>query len=334
MTKVLLIGVGRWGANHLRVLRSLPIDLFVSDLDPKLLGNAAKLGISSSRLAVDYRKFLDPIDAAIVVTPAQTHFDLAAELLQAGKDVFVEKPMALSSAHARALVELAREKARIFQVGHIFRFDTASEWLRGAIQAGRFGRINILRSNFSGFKRPRQDSGVTLADAVHFIDLFNYLLGCTPVRVTAILKDFLGRGMDDASLLSLEYATPSGATWGIVETNYFLPGKFREITIVGSELSAICDYNVSQYKIRTFANKHVRQNGQFKAEEGPHQYVECSPEEPLRAELRAFVDSITARQAPRADGVAGYEAVRVIEAAMASAAKGCTIELKRSGLES
>ena len=74
--------------------------------------------------------------------------------------------------------------------------------------------------------------------------------------------------MDDASHLSLEYETDQGIAWATVETNYFLPGKFREVTVVGSELSAVCDYNVAQYKIKTFANRHVREGRDFKAVEG------------------------------------------------------------------
>lgn len=327
MIKLLLLGIGRWGANHLRVLHSLPIELFVAETDPKRLDAARKLGLPEARLSTNYRDFGGSIDGAVIVTPAQTHFTIGREFLEAGKDVFVEKPITLVSAEAKQLAELADAKKRILQVGHIFRFDTASQWLRDAIQAGRFGRVQMLRSNFSGFKRPRNDSGVTFADAIHFVDLFNYFLGCTPVRVTAVMNDFLGRGMDDASLLSLEYETPHGTAWGLVETNYFLPGKFREVTITGSELSAVCDFNVSQYKIKTFANRHVKTGTEYKAEEGGLRQIECAPEEPLLGELRAFVDSIRTRQAPRADGWAGYDSVRVLEAAMESAKTGRAVEL-------
>ena len=329
-TRILLLGLGRWGVNHLRVLHSLPVELFVSEVRPKQLEAARKLGIAESRLSTRFEDFAAKVDAAVIVTPAQTHFDLCRGFLDDGKDVFVEKPMTLVSSEAKQLAELGAKKQRVLQVGHVFRYDTASEWLRSAIQAGQFGRVNILRSNFSGFKRPRSDSGVTFADAIHFVDLFNYFLGATPARVTAVMKDLLGRGpgFDDASLISLEYETRRGTAWGLVDTNYFLPGKFREVTIVGSELTAVCDYNVSQYKIKTFANKHVRQDNDFKAEEGALRQIECAPEEPLLAELRSFVESVKTRKPPRADGWAGYDAVRVLEAAMESAKTGRTVELK------
>ena len=125
----------------------------------------------------------------------------------------MEKPITLVSEEARKLAELAAKQRRILQVGHIFRFDPASQWLRDAIQAGHFGRVQILRSNFSGFKRPRNDSGVMFADAIHFVDLFNYFMGKTPARVFAATQDFLGRGMEDASLLSLEYPADRGVAW-------------------------------------------------------------------------------------------------------------------------
>ena len=327
MTKVLLVGVGRWGANHLRNLNAMPVELYVAEVDSKRLEPARKLGLPETRLSTNYRDFVGKVDAVVVVTPAQTHFPLCRELLEAGKDVFVEKPITLVSEEARQLTELAVKNKRVLQVGHIFRFDPATQWLRDAIQAGEFGRVQILRSNFSGFKRPRNDSGVMFADAIHFVDLFNYFMDHVPSRVFAVTQDFLGRGMEDASLLSLEYQTKAGTTWGTIETNYFLPGKFREVTVIGSELSAFCDFNVAQYKIKTFANRHVKEGNDFKAVEGALHQVESPPEEPLLAELRAFVESVQSRKAPRADGWSGFDSVRVLEAAMESQRTGQTVKL-------
>jgi len=328
MTKVLLLGLGRWGVNHLRNLNSLPVELYVAEAEDRRLQPARKLGLPESRLTTQYKSFTGKMDAVVVVTPAQTHFPICKELLEAGKDVFVEKPITLVSSEARELAELAQENRRLLQVGHIFRFDPASQWLREAIRAGQMGRVRILRSIFCGFKRPRNDSGVMFADAIHFVDLFNYFMGKTPARVFAANQDFLGRGMEDASLLSLEYDNGEGTTWATVETNYFLPGKFREVTVVGSELSAVCDYNASQYKIKTFANRHVQEGAEFKAIEGTLHQVESPPEEPLLAELRAFLDSVKTREAPRADGWAGFDSVRVLEAAMESARSGRTVDVK------
>jgi predicted dehydrogenase len=165
------------------------------------------------------------------------------------------------------------------------------------------------------------------ADAIHFVDLFNYFMGKTPTRVFATTQDFMRRGMDDASLLSLEYANGNEVTWATIETNYFLPGKFREVTVIGSGLSAVCDYNVAQYKIKTFANRHVKEGTEFKAVEGTLSQIESPPEEPLQAELRAFIESVETRQPARADGWSGYDSVRVLEAAQESVRSRSTVEL-------
>jgi UDP-N-acetylglucosamine 3-dehydrogenase len=328
MIKVLLLGIGRWGANHLRVLHSLPIDLYVSELDGKRLDAARKLGLADDHLSTQYKDFAALADAVVIVTPAQSHHPLCREFLEAGKDVFVEKPLTLAPEESKELAELAAKKKRILQVGHIFRFDPATQWIRDAAQSGKFGRVHILRGHFGGFKRPRHDSGVMFADGIHFVDLFNYILNATPASVLAIHHDFMGRGMDDVSLVSLEYDTPLGPTWATVENDYYIPGKFRDVTVVGEKLSAVCDYNVAQYKIKVYENRHVRDGADFRGVEGMMTQIECAPEEPLLAELRAFIKSVQTRQAPLADGWAGYEAVRVLDAALQSAKTGQQVKLK------
>ncbi len=325
MKRILLIGLGRWGANHLRILKSMPVDLFVADVDPKALGAAE---IPEDHCGLDGRAFFAKTDAAVVVTPAHTHFEICRELLQMGKDVFVEKPITLLSHEAKELSSLAERSGLILQVGHIFRFDPASLWMRDAIAGERFGKLKVLRARFSGFKRPRQDTGVTFADGIHFIDLFNFLLGTTPRRVHAVLRDFFGRGLDDESLIVLDYDRGDGASvLASVEAGYHSPGKYREVTIAGTITSAVCDYNVAQYKIKTFENRHVNDGGAIRAVEGAVHQLEFPPEEPLRAELSAFLDSVETRTQPLIDGRAGFDAIRVVEAALESDRTGNWIDM-------
>ncbi len=328
MTKILLLGLGRWGLNHLRNLHNLPVELYVAEVSDRQLEPARKLGLPAERLTVNYRDFLHQVDGVVVVTPAQTHFPLCREFILAGKDVFVEKPLTLRNEEAEQLNALAEQHQRILQVGHILRFDPATQWLREAVQRGDFGRLNMIRGRFGGFKRPRSDSGVMFADGIHFADLFNHLLGALPKTVLAIHHDFMKRGLDDVSFVSLEYSTAHGETWATVENDYFTPGKFREVVLCGDKLSAVCDYNVAQYKIKTYANTHITEGREVKAVEGVVTQIETPPEEPLLAELRAFVDSIKTRARPLADGRSGCDSVRVMNAALESARIGRPVELK------
>jgi predicted dehydrogenase len=126
----------------------------------------------------------------------------------------------------------------------------------------------------------------------------------------------------------MEYETPRGKTWATVENDYFIPGKFREVIVTGDKLSAVCDYNAAQYKIKTYENKHVADGKDFKGIEGAVRQIESPPEEPLQAELRAFIDSIKTRHTPLADAWSGYDAVRVLNAALESVKTGRAVELK------
>jgi predicted dehydrogenase len=299
----------------------------VAEVGAKQLEPARKLGLPDARLTTNYKDFMAKVDGVVIVTPAQTHFSLCKEFIEAGKDVFVEKPLTLANEEAKTLAELAARKGRILQVGHILRFDPATLWMRDAIQSGQFGCVNMIRGHFGGFKRPRNDSGVMFADGIHFVDLFNFILNALPKSVLAIHHDFMGRGIEDMSFVSLEYETPHGKTWATVENEYFIPGKFREVVVCGDKMSAVCDYNVAQYKIKTYENRHERTGNDFKAVEGTVHQVECPPEEPLLAELRAFVDSVQTRKAPRADGWAGYDSIRVLNAALESVKIGRAVQL-------
>ena len=169
------------------------------------------------------------------------------------------------------------------------------------------------------------------ADGIHFADLFDFILDALPKSVLAIHHDFtMNRGLDDVFFFSLEYETRHGKTYGPPpRTIIFIPGKFREIIVCGDLHDAVCDYNAPQFKIKTYTNTRVATGPDFQANEGLVTQIETMPEEPMLAELRAFLDSIKTRATPRA-GIAwsGYDAVRVLNAALESVKTGKTVELK------
>ena len=135
------------------------------------------------------------------------------------------------------------------------------------------------------------------------------------------------RGMEDESLVTLEYEHEAQSVLAIVEAGYHTPGKIREMTVTGEKFSAVCDYNVAQYKVKTFENRHVADGSEIKASEGAVRQLEFAPEEPLRTELVAFVESMETRDRPLANGLAGFEAVRVVEAALESGRTGQWIDI-------
>lgn len=318
---VLLIGLGRWGEKHLRVLGDLGVQLWVADVSEERRAFAVKGGVDPDRVVADYRAVLGRVDAVDLVTPADSHLEVARACLEAGKDCFVEKPLAASVADGRALADVARATGRVLQVGHVFRFHPVSVLLAERLARGDIGAIRYATGRFAGFKRPRTDVGVTMTDAIHYFDLFAHLLGRAPTAVTATLRDHLGRGMDDCSFATVEY----GPVCAFIESGYFAPGTHRDCVIVGERATFAADFGTSE--VRVHANQHVLGRGGWQAPEGPVETTKASGPEPLRLELELFTDAVARRTPAAVDVQAGLLALRVVEAAQRSSTLGRRVSL-------
>jgi len=307
--KVLLIGLGRWGEKHLRVLGELGCEVWVADVSAERRAFAVKSGVPEARAVADFRAALPQVDAVDLVTPADNHLALASECLQAGKDCFVEKPLTLTVAEGRALAQAVRVTGRVLQVGHIFRFHPVTSFLRERLRSGSVGAVRYCTGRFAGFKRPRTDVGVTQTDGIHYFDLFAYLLEREPTAVTATLRDYLGRGMDDLGVSAVEY----GDVPAFVEAGYFAPGTYRDCVIVGEQETLAGDFGTAEVKV--YANRHVRQGDAWNAPEGASSTHKATGPEPLSHELKLFLEACANRTAPAVDVEAGLLALRVVEAA-------------------
>jgi predicted dehydrogenase len=319
--KVLLIGLGRWGEKHLRVLRELGAGVWVADVSPARLAWAQGQGVAAERAVADYRAVLGSVDAVDIVTPADSHLAVASACLAAGRHCFIEKPLTVSADEGRRLVAAADAAKRVVQVGHIFRFHPVTAALRAALADGRVGAVRYATGRFSGFKRPRTDVGVFHTDGIHYADLFAYLLGRPATAVAAVQRDFLGRGLDDMSLVTVTY----GDVPVVVEANYFVPGTHRECVIVGERGSLVADYGSGT--VTHFAGEHVRTGEVWEAVDRGKEELAVGRDEPLRLELAAFLDACRAGTAAPVDARAGLHAVEVVEAAARAARLGRTVLL-------
>jgi UDP-N-acetylglucosamine 3-dehydrogenase len=318
---VLLIGLGRWGEKHLRVLGELGVELWVADVSAERRAFAVKGGVVATRAVEDFRHALPHVDAVDIVTPADNHLDLAGECLRAGRDCFIEKPLTLTVDEGRRLASVVAETGRVLQVGHIFRFHPVTTALRERLAAGALGRVRYCTGRFAGFKRPRTDVGVTQTDAIHYFDLFAYLLEREATAVTATLRDYLGRGLDDCSFTTVEY----GDVPAFVEAGYFAPGTYRDCVIVGEHATLDADLGTSE--VRVLANRHVETEAGWQAPEGAVESFKASGPEPLRREIELFLDAAARRGRPAVDVQAGLAALRTVEAAQRSSALGRRVTL-------
>jgi len=320
--KLLLIGVGRWGMNHLKTLTKLVDELYVADSDPGQLKLAREFSIRSDRLSTDYHDFLGRVDGVDVVTPADSHLTICLECFAKKRDVFVEKPIALTSVEAIEMIRRANQNGVIFQVGHIYRYHPAVSKIKQILEKGKLGAVQYAYGHFMGFKRPRTDVGVTQTDAIHYFDLFNYLFSDPPDAVTAVVKNYLDLPLDDTSVSILDYR----GRIVYIEAGYMPPEKKRDIAIVGDRASLYCDFQKNS--VLFCENRHERQGGKCVALEGESRNLSVETEEPLTTELKAFLDSIRSRSRPLADGQAGYEALKIVEVCYESSRSGKRLEIE------
>ena len=320
--RILLIGVGRWGRNHLKSLTKLVDELYVADSDPGQSKVCREFSIPADHFSLNYHDFLNQVDGVDIVTPADSHLSISRDCFERGKDVFVEKPISVTSKEAEEMVALSREKGLILQVGHIYRYHPAPAKIKNLLEEGKLGTVQYAYGHFMGFKRPRTDVGVTQTDAIHYFDLFNYLFGESPRAVTAVIRHYLDLPLDDTSFSALEY----GRKMVFVEAGYMPPEKRRDISIVGDRASLYCDFQKNS--LLFCDNRYEKQGGRCVALEGGVSEIPFDEEEPLNTELKAFIGSIRNRSRPLADGRSGYEALKVVEACYESSRRGARVEIK------
>ncbi len=334
-TRILLLGCGAFGRVHLAALDALGPRVAVQVFDPDPRAAAA----TGRPVARSLEDGLAACDAAIVVTPVQTHVALAEAVLRAGRDLFLEKPATETAAEARHLATVAAETGRIAQVGLYFRFHPKALAVKRLLAQGAFGRLHYLAARFSGLKRARADSGALLNDAVHFADLLPWLANEPVASVFAQTADPLGRGREDFALIQLRFA--SGAI-GLIEAGCVLPGRWpdtvvpgaetrKEIIVAGRDALAEVDFAAETMALRRGRHEPAP-HGAWMPAHGPRQEMGVMAADPVRVvanELTHFLACVEARRQPQADLLSGAVApARILDAARRSAQEGRVVPLK------
>jgi UDP-2-acetamido-3-amino-2,3-dideoxy-glucuronate N-acetyltransferase len=320
MKRLLLIGLGRFGQNHLRVLAELGVPLGLVDPDERALEKARGLA-KDAKLAKDARDLLGDAFAASIVVPAHLHRALATTCLEAGLDVFCEKPLAPTLEDARAMASLAEAKGLVLQTGFIFRYHPATVVLRELVAKGAIGKPHTLQARFTGFKRPRTDGGCAINDAIHFVDLASVIFGKPARSALAVTRDFLGTGSEDTAFLTFDH----GPELAHIEASYHTPERARTVLVVGDQGSIRVDYDAKEAPVSLHRQAHKRAGATITADEGPRETPAVPAGEPLRLELADFLANAREKRRPPADGWAGAQATAALEAALLSAREGRTI---------
>jgi predicted dehydrogenase len=305
------LGCGYWGPNLLRNFSALPncSVKYVVDKSAERRAFVARNFPQTTALESWDRVLGDPeVKAVIIATPAETHFALAKQVLNAGKHVFVEKPLATKASEVDELSECAAERNLVVMAGHTFIYNPAVRYVKQLIDAGELGEIRYIYSQRLNLGRIRTDIDALWNFAPHDISIIQYWLGNPePISVSKQGMAYMQDGIDDVVFLSLEYP---GKIIANIHVSWLDPQKVRKMIIVGSRKMVIYD-DVAENKIAIYDKGIDRKailgenmdfdNPQalsFNYRSGDILLPQVKFTEPLRVEAEHFSDCVLNSKAP------------------------------------
>ena len=328
MTTLGVVGCGYWGPNLIRNFLALPDASVkaVCDSSQERLAHLSQ-AYPGVETGPDYSALLsdDAIDAIAVATPVNSHYQLAKLALEAGKHVFIEKPMARSTEECVELIDLARARNLVLMVGHTFLYTATVRKLKSLIDSGELGEILYISSRRLNLGLFQKDINVTWDLAPHDVSIVLFILGEDPVSVNCQGRAHIMPEIEDVTNMSLSF--PNGS-FAMIHSSWIDPRKVRETIVVGTEKMVVYDDAEPIEKLKiydkrvevpphydTFAEFHYSYHyGDMHA---PH----INHVEPLRTECQHFVDSIHNGTVPLTSGEEGLRVVRILEAAQRSLRK-------------
>lgn len=321
---IAVVGSGYWGRNLVRNFHQLEALHTVCDENPLVEAEIAEK-YPQVVFRRDYADVLaDPAaDAVVLATPAALHFEMARRALDAGKDVYVEKPLALSVEEGQKLIDLAARGRRILMVGHILQYHPAVRKLKELVTAGTLGRINYIYSNRLNMGKIRTEENILWSFAPHDISVVLGLLGEAPTSVTCEGGHYLSNSVADVTLSQMTFASGVRAH---IFVSWLHPFKEQRLVVVGSEKMAVFDDTAAE-KLLLYPHRVEwidRVPNAVKAEAEP---VALEFTEPLRNECQHFLDCLTSRRAPLTDGREGLRVLRVLGACQQALESQHTVEM-------
>ena len=326
-----VIGLGHWGPNVVRVLsQHKDVDLrILCDTDPKNLKKVSRfLHIACEQTTNPYEVINNPgIEAVAIVTPAFTHYELATATLNAGKHLFVEKPLTLTVEENIKLCELAEKMGLNITVGYTFLFNPAVHEMKRLLDNHQLGRPYYATAKRTHLGLVRKDVSVLWDLAVHDVAILNYLLGAPPVAVSGVGGNPLGSNVEDVSFLTFIYQDNFLAN---LQISWMDANKERLFSMVGSKARIVFDDLNTSEPIRIFekgitAERDDAQeygNFRFQLRDGAIISPKILHAEPLKMNLQAFIDAVCNGTPTIADARHSVDVTRAMVAAHESLKSG------------
>src|SRR6516164_1928636 len=313
--KVAVIGAGHWGKNIVRNFAALKALAAVVDQDRL---TAQTLCAAHGTGAASFEDVLADVSitAVAVATPAVLHHRFAKAALEAGKHVFVEKPLALELEQAEELVTLAERLDRRLMVGHLLQYHPAFLKLKELVREGRLGRLQYLYSNRLNLGRIRREEDILWSFAPHDLSMILSLVGQEPETVETIGSYYLHDKIADVTTTHLRF---SGGERAHVFVSWLHPFKEQKLVVIGSDAMAVFDDGEPwERKLLLFPHRINWRDGMPNPLKADAIAVALEPGEPLQAECQHFLDCVEIGATPRTDGREGLRILTILTRASAS----------------
>ncbi|MDP8206367.1 MAG: Gfo/Idh/MocA family oxidoreductase [Candidatus Electryonea clarkiae] len=307
--RVAVVGMGYWGKNLVRNFYEMGNLKVICDSN-----SSRQVTISEKYPGIEFRQDYqavlddDSIQAIVIATPAITHLKMTKQALEAGKDVFVEKPLALNVAEGKELMLIAARKQQILMVGHILHYHPAIIKLKELINEGTLGRIQYIYSNRLSIGKIRTEENILWSFAPHDISVILGLLNEEPCEITCTGGAYLNKDIADVTMS--QFLFPSGVQ-AHIHVSWLHPFKEQRLVVIGSDKMAVFDDTISE-KLKIYPHKVEWKNRIPTAIKAESEVVELPVAEPLRSECEHFISCIENRTRPLTDGDEGLRVLKIL----------------------
>jgi predicted dehydrogenase len=310
---IAVVGCGYWGKNLVRNFAQLGALRMVCDAAQASQSAAVELA-PDAKVVADIGDVLSaPVKGVVIATPAETHYELARQALQTGKDVLCEKPLALTYEQGDELVRLAEHQRRILMVGHVLEYHPGVVRLLQLVRSGDLGKVRYIYSNRLSLGKVRREENILWSFAPHDIAIILRLMGSLPFQVTACGGSYVQPNIADVTVTNLLFDNGVRAH---IFVSWLHPFKEQRLVVIGSRKMASFD-DVAK-KLMLYDQRVDLREGEPVPVKGGGEEVPFSSDEPLRLECQAFLSAIETRVPPLTDGASGLRVLKVLQAAQRS----------------
>lgn len=318
---IAVIGCGYWGKNLVRNFAELGALHTVCDGSPDILQQCRTL-YPEINTEADYAAVLrdKAVKGVVIATPVTLHHAMAREALLAGKDTFVEKPLALKVEEGKELVALAEKKERILMVGHLLEYHPAIKKLKEIVDKGELGELQYIYSNRLNLGKFRTEENILWSFAPHDISVMLLLLGGEmPYEVSSHGGYYLHQDIADVTVTAMSFKSGVRAH---IFVSWLHPFKEQRLVVVGDKKMAEFNDTNPRDKLILYHHQIEWVNGEPVPHRRDPETVEVSLEEPLKIECQDFINSVQTRQKPKVDGNKGMRVLEILSSCQKSLEEG------------